>query len=199
FGVIGTHSVTPTPVTHGGTWTADLINDPGLLIPNMAAPQVDEALYLPLFYGDGQGIIHPGAAAAIPTVQNGGISADAKTWTFHLRPQLVWSDGQPYDARDVDYTLKLRHNPAFSARIPIIGSIGLELISSVDLSADHLSITFHLKRSYVPFLQYWVDGNFAPLPAHHFSSMAPDQIVKSPDNLNPQVVSGPFMMSESMP
>src|SRR5205823_9651368 len=70
---------------------------------------------------------------------------------------------------------------------------------SVDLSADHLSITFHLKRSYVPFLQYWVDGNFAPLPAHHFSSMAPDQIVKSPDNLNPQVVSGPFMMSESMP
>jgi transcriptional regulator with XRE-family HTH domain len=89
FGVIGTHSGTPTPVTRGGTWIADFINDPGPLIPNMAAPQLDEALYLPLFYGDGQGIIHPAAATEIPTMHNGGISADAKTWTFHLRPHLV--------------------------------------------------------------------------------------------------------------
>jgi peptide/nickel transport system substrate-binding protein len=29
--------------------------------------------------------------------------------------------------------------------------------------------------------------------------MAPDQILKSPDNLNPTVTSGPFMMSESVP
>ena len=65
---------------------------------------IDQALYLPLFYGDAQGVIHPGAATEVPTMQNGGISADATTWTFHLRPHLVWSDGQPYDARDVDFT-----------------------------------------------------------------------------------------------
>ena len=29
--------------------------------------------------------------------------------------------------------------------------------------------------------------------------MAPEAILKSPDNLNPQVVSGPFMMAESVP
>ena len=29
--------------------------------------------------------------------------------------------------------------------------------------------------------------------------MAPDQILKSADNLNPSVTSGPFMMSESKP
>ena len=75
----------------------------------------DNALYLPLFYGDAQGIVHPGAAREIPTVHNGGISADATTWTFHLRPRLVWSDGQPYDARDVDYTCKLWLNPKFGA------------------------------------------------------------------------------------
>ena len=34
---------------------------------------------------------------------------------------------------------------------------------------------------------------------HHFSSMAPGQILKSPDNLNPQVTSGPFLMVESVP
>ena len=45
----------------------------------------------------------------------------------------------------------------------------------------------------------WTDALAAPLPAHHFSSMAPDQILKSADNLNPSVTSGPFMMSESKP
>ena len=39
----------------------------------------------------------------------------------------------------------------------------------------------------------------APLPAHHFSKVAPEVILKSTENLNPQVVSGPFMMSERLP
>jgi peptide/nickel transport system substrate-binding protein len=159
---------------------------------------IDQALYLPLFYGNAQGVIHPAAASDIPTVQNGGISADATTWTFHLKPHLVWSDGEPYDARDVDYTWKLWLNPRFGAAFPN-GATGFELIRSADVSADHLSITFHLKQAYAPFLQNWVGGYFAPLPAHHFSAMSPQAIVKSPDLLNPSVTSGPFMMAESVP
>jgi peptide/nickel transport system substrate-binding protein len=202
FGVIGAQSVVTTPV-RGGTWfTAPFGADPASLIPNGGQPAsggiMDQALYLPLFYGDAQGLVHPGAASEIPTLQNGGISADATTWTVHLRPHLVWSDGAPYDARDVDYTWRLWLNPQFAANFPN-GATGFELIRSAVVSADHLAITFHLKQAYAPFLQYWVDGYFAPLPAHHFSRMAPEQIQKSPDNLNPRVVSGPFMMSESVP
>ncbi len=157
---------------------------------------MDQALYLPLFYGDAQGMIHPGAAIEVPTIQNGGVSADATTWTFNLRPGLVWSDGQSYDAHDVDFTWRLWSNPKFGA----VSILGLNLISSADVSADHLSITFHLKQPFAPFLaDLWTDGILAPLPAHHFSRMAPEQILKSSDNLNPKVVSGPFMMSESVP
>ena len=159
---------------------------------------MDEALYLPLFYGDAQGVVHPDAATEVPTLQNGGISPDVKTWTFHLRPHLVWSDGAPYDARDVDFTWQLWLNPKFGAAF-LNGVTGFELIRSADVSADHLTITFHLKQAYAPFLSYWVDGESAPLPAHHFSLMTPQAILKSPENLNPQVVSGPFMMSESVP
>jgi peptide/nickel transport system substrate-binding protein len=76
----------------------------------------------------------------------------------------------------------------------------LNLISSAYVSADHLSITFHLTQAYAPFVSnLWVDGGFAPLPAHHFSTMAPEAILKSPDNLNPRVTSGPFMMEERVP
>jgi peptide/nickel transport system substrate-binding protein len=136
---------------------------------------------------------HPGAATEIPTVQNGGVSADATTWTFHLKPHLMWSDGQPYDVRDVDYSWKLWLNPRFEG-----GDPGLNLLTSTDITADLLSITFRLKQPYAPFLALWVDGVNAPLPAHHYSSMAPEAILKSPEELHPQVVSGPFMMSESV-
>jgi ABC-type transport system substrate-binding protein len=184
----------------GGTWTYGIGGNVHSLIPNgtndEASIVMDQALYLPLFYGDAQGVIHAGAATEVPTIQNGGVNADATTWTFHLRPHLVWSDGQPYDARDVDFTWKLWANPKFGA----VTTLGLNLISSTEVSADHLSITFHLKQPFAPFLaDLWVDGLFAPLPAHYFSSMAPEQILKSSSNLNPQVTSGPFMMSESVP
>ena len=201
FGVIGPRSSATAPiVVRGGTW---MYGDGGVansLIPNgdgtgSGSANMDQALYLPLFYGDAQGVIHPGAATVVPTIGNGGVSADATTWTFHLRPHLLWSDGQPYDARDVDFTWRLWANPKFGA-----ASIQwLNLISSADVSADHLSITFHLKQPFAPFLSNWVDGIFAPLPAHHFNTMAPEQILKSSENLNPQVVSGPFMMAESVP
>ncbi len=199
LGVLGAHSGPSTvQVARGGIWTYGMPGDVGSLIPNGAnsGPSMDQALYLPLFSGDAQGIIHAEAATEMPTVQNGGVSADATIWTFHLRPHLVWSDGAPYDARDVDYTWRLWANPKFAAG----STLGLNLISSTEVSADHLAITFHLTRPFAPFLAaLWVDGLFAPLPAHHFSSMAPDQILKSPDNLNPKVTSGPFLMAESVP
>jgi ABC-type transport system substrate-binding protein len=93
FGVLGTRSGATVPIAvRGGTWTVEASNfDFDSLIPNggSTGPGPDQALYLPLFYGDAQGVIHPGAATEVPNVKNGGISADAKTWTFQLRPQLV--------------------------------------------------------------------------------------------------------------
>jgi peptide/nickel transport system substrate-binding protein len=202
FGVIGTYSAATTSVVRGGTWTDDT-HDPDSLIPNEGDGSgwvQDNALYLPLFYGDAQGGVHPGAAREIPSVQNGDISADATTWTFRLRPRLVWSDGQPYDARDVDYTWQLWLNPRFGASFPNgDGATGFQLIRSAEVSADHLSISFHLKQAYAAFFSFWVDGFMAPLPAHHFSRMAPEQVLKSSDNLNPRVTSGPFLLAESVP
>jgi peptide/nickel transport system substrate-binding protein len=200
FGVLGTRSGSTTSIAvRGGTWIYELPADIDSLIPNGSgsgfSAMVDQALYLPLFYGDTQGVIHPGAASEVPSLQNGGISADAKIWMFHLRPHLVWSDRHPYDARDVDFTWKLWKNPKFGTANPQ----AVNLISSADVSADDLSITFHLRQPYVPFLQYWVDGLYAPLPAHHFSTMAPEAILKSPEIFNPKVTSGPFMMRESEP
>ncbi len=187
-----------TPV-RGGTWIDDLYEEPSSLIPNFPsetfADMVMYGLYAPLVYGTPQGQLMPGIATSVPTVQNGLVSADLKTVTFHLRPGLVWTDGQPLDARDVDYSWKLWANPKAAA----YNTVFVDNIASADVSSDNLSITFHLKTPMVSFVSQWADGLAAPLPAHHFSNMDPAAITKSPDNLNPSVTSGPFMMSESKP
>ncbi len=195
---------TPTTTTNsgaavkGGTFTDDLYEDVDSLITNGVsetyAVLVDQAIWTPLFFGDSKGNIHPGLASEIPTQANGDVSADLKTWTFKLKPNIVWSDGQPLNADDVNFTWKLWNNPKFGAYT----TTGYNLITSADVSADKLSITFHLKAAYEPFISLWTDGGLAPLPAHHFASMSPDSILKSPDNLKPSVVSGPFTVSESV-
>ena len=188
-----------TPVK-GGTWIDDLFEEPDSLIPNLSsetfASMVMDGLYAGLVYGTPQGQLMPGLATQVPTTANGGVSADLKTVTFTLRPGLKWSDGQPLDARDVDFSWKLWANPKAAA----YNTTPFADIASADVSNNNLTITFHLKSPFVSFVSQWADGGLAgPLPAHVFSSMAPDAIIKSPDNLNPSVVSGPFMMSESKP
>ena len=196
----GTTTTTTTAnAVHGGTWIDDLFQEPDSLIPNASSEtfsdMVDQAIWSSLFVGDSNGNIQPNLVTVIPTVANGGISADLQTWTFHLRPGLKWSDGQPLDARDVDFSWRLWTNPKF----PAASTIGFNLITSTDISSDNLTITFHLKQAFSPFLSIWTDGLNAPLPAHHFMAVAPDKIVTSLDNLNPSVTSGPFMMKESKP
>ncbi len=201
-GTTSTPSTTPsaggTPVK-GGTWIDDLYEEPDSLIPNASvetfAYMVQYALYAPLVYSTPAGVMTAGLATVVPTVANGGVSADLKTVTFHMRPGLVWSDGVALDARDVDYTWKLWANPKF----PTYNTIGVADIASAVVSSDNLSITFTLKDPLVSFVSQWADASTAPMPAHHFQSMDPASITKSPDNLNPSVVSGPFMMSESKP
>lgn len=198
--LLGAFRQPPPSVVHGGTWIETMRFDPFSLIPTgdpFDLPALHNALYLPLFSSDAQGVVRPAAAREVPTLQNGGISADAKTWTFRLRPGLVWSDGQPYDARDVDFSWRLWQNPAFGHTLLDIPT--WSVISSAQVSADYLSITFHLQYPYMPFLALWVWSTVAPLPAHHFSQMAPKNILQSPENVNPQVVSGPFRLAESKP
>jgi peptide/nickel transport system substrate-binding protein len=189
----------PRRPIRGGTWIDDLNEEPSSLIPNVSpegsAAIVDQAIYAPLFYGDESGVLHPGLATEIPTVANGEVSADLKTWTFRLRPGLTWSDGQPEDARDVDFTWRVWVNPTF----PSVSTVGVNLITSAQVSRDHLSITFHLKQGFEPFLAAWADAAAAPLPAHSFSRIAADAMAQSAENLNPSVTSGPFMMQESKP
>lgn len=58
----------------------------------------------PLARVDEKGNLVPYIAAEIPTIENGGVSADLKTITWKIRPDIVWSDGSPVTADDAVFT-----------------------------------------------------------------------------------------------
>ena len=194
-GAQGTPATTTSQPVKGGTWIDDVPAAPGSLLPQGSdttySVLIDQAIYTPLFYGDSLGHVHPGLAVDIPTVANGGASADLKTWTFKLKPNLKWSDGQPLNAEDLAYSFKTFNDPAFGEKF----TTGFADIVSTDVSADKLSITMHLDKPIGNFVSNFVDANpGTPLPMHKFSSMQPGDILKSPDSQLPTVTSGPFMI-----
>src|ERR687885_1770097 len=177
----------------GGTVIDGLFEEPDRLIPNTSSEtfsvMVQQTIFTPLFYTDDNGVLHTGLASQIPTVSNGGISRDGLTYTFHLRPGLKWSDGQPLDARDVDYAWRLWLNKDLIVNT----TVGLDQIKSATVSADRRSITFHLKAPYSPFVAVWTDQNM-PLPAHVLSKMTAKALNTSSFTHMPSVSSGPFRM-----
>ena len=78
-----------------------LEGDPRTLDPSLAEDVVGEFVLDDLFEGlvtlDEDGSTIPGVATSWET------SADGKTWTFHLREDARWSNGQPVTADDFVY------------------------------------------------------------------------------------------------
>ncbi len=58
----------------------------------------------PLAYYDENGAMVPALVAEIPTVENGGVSADLTSITWKLMPGTVWSDGSPLTSADVVFS-----------------------------------------------------------------------------------------------
>src|SRR5215204_1085685 len=63
-----------------------------------------------------EGTFVPNLAAEVPTKENGGISEDGLTWTFTLRNDAKWHDGEPFTARDVQFTWETIMNPDVAVR-----------------------------------------------------------------------------------
>jgi peptide/nickel transport system substrate-binding protein len=58
-----------------------------------------------------EGVLVPKMAAEIPTLENGGISADMTSITWKLIPGLMWSDGTPVTADDAVFTWQYCTHP----------------------------------------------------------------------------------------
>lgn len=106
----------------------------------------------------------PELVTEIPSQKNGGISADGKTITWHIRHGVKWSDGAPFDADDVVFTTNQVNNPANN----IPSRDGWDQIVKVD-EPDKYTVVYHLKAPYSSFaVTFFSTGgaNPAVLPQH---------------------------------
>ena len=106
----------------------------------------------------------PELCTEIPSQKNGGISADGKTITYHLRRNAKWSDGVPFSADDVVFSTKLILDP----HTIVISHDGWDQIERID-EPDKYTVVYHLKKPYAPFAYVFFstgDANPAILPKH---------------------------------
>lgn len=106
----------------------------------------------------------PELATVVPTQENGGISKDGKSITWHLRKGVKWSDGVPFDGDDVVWTTHAILNTANNE----IGRDGWNLITGID-EPDKYTVIFHMSKPYASFLPTFygsAGANPCILPKH---------------------------------
>ena len=123
---------------------------------------------------------------------DGTIPALAKSWhydeannafTFKLRDDVTWHDGQPFTAEDVVFTFEyLKEHP-----YPMADS---EFVESV--TADGNKVTFTLSRPYAPFLE-WVAGTIPILPRHIWQDVDNPEDYRTAESA---VGTGPFRFGD---
>jgi peptide/nickel transport system substrate-binding protein len=112
---------------------------------------------------DPHGNAVPELITEIPTQANHGISADGKTITWHLRKGVKWSDGAPFDASDVTYTVAACKDPTNDISVRDIW----DKIAGAT-APNAYTVIFHLKAPSATFLGDYFnsDSNTAVLPKH---------------------------------
>ena len=76
-------------------------------------------------------------AKQIPTTGNGGISEDGKTYTFKLRSDVTWSDGEKVTAQDFEYAIKRMLSPELASEY---ASFYYDIVGAEDYNAGTGSV-----------------------------------------------------------
>jgi peptide/nickel transport system substrate-binding protein len=115
------------------------------------------------------------------------ISDDGLTFTFELRNDVVFSDGQPLTADDVVFTYNLIMNPVIDCpRLRVYYG----KLKSVEKRGDY-EVAFTFKEPYFQSEEF--AGGMQILPEHFYSKYTPEEYNKAPGLL---MGSGPYRMED---
>jgi peptide/nickel transport system substrate-binding protein len=167
---------------------SDVKNLNPLLNSNTTDGFIAFLMFEPLLAADRKGNPVPILATTVPSIENGGISADGLTVTYHLHKNARWTDGVPVTSTDVKWSWQAIMNPNNN----IVSRHGYDFIKSID-TPDDATVVVHLKTKFAPFVNSFFamsDQPFPVAPAHVLSKY-PD-INRIAFNTAPTVSDGPF-------
>jgi peptide/nickel transport system substrate-binding protein len=178
--------------TQAGVLRVAVVQEPKSLNPLLAATTddgfIDRLMFEPLLTADPRGNPLPMLAARVPTIENGGISRDGLTVTYHLRDDAKWTDGVPVTAADVKWSWQAIVNPNDN----VISRHGYDMVRAVDTPDAH-TVVVHLKHRFAPFVNTFFaesDQPYDVVPAHVLSKYP--NINQVAFNQAPVVGDGPF-------
>lgn len=184
----------------GGPIIDGLFEEPGNLNPILGPDMtfsniVESALYRNLFMVNPQNQLVPQMATEVPTVDNGGISKDGLTYTFHLDPNAKWSDGTPFTSKDVETTYKLITNSQVNA----VSKLGWSSVKSFQIVSDTEFIV-HLKQPDPAFIDDALAGSLPGIvPNSVFGNMDPKDVNTAAFNHAPTLSNGPYKFVSWVP
>ena len=150
--------------------------------PFGARSAADRALVALLFRGLVR--LGPGSSVVGDLAARWDVDASGGVWTFHLRPDQHWEDGEPITADDVAFTVGVLTDPGYTGP-------GAESWRDVQASiVDPLTVQLRLTTPIGGFLQ----AATQPIaPAHLLGFIPPDQLAGDPFGEQP-IGSGPFRL-----
>ena len=170
----------PVPIS-GGEYTEGLIGAPQYVNPLLSQTNdVDSDLARLIFVGL---VAYDKNLQLVPDLaERWEIDSAQTTYTFVLRDNLVWHDGQPLTADDVVFTVQSVQDPDFKS--PLLVSLrGVEV-----KKIDGKTINFILPEPYPDFLEVLT---FGLLPEHIWGEIPPLNANLTEYNLKP-VGAGPW-------
>lgn len=195
-GSSGTPAATVTAVARRGAgddlkiryWQAPTMLNPHLATgtkDNDAARLVTEPL---ASFGPDAKPFANGLAAEIPTVANGGVSADQTTVAWKLRQDVKWSDGSAFTADDVAFTFSLMADPR-TAVSTSDSTVGVKSVVAKD--AHTVVVTYNAPN---PNLYQWGVGTCCYiLQKKQFEAYQGEKLKDAPGNLKP-IGTGPYVV-----
>lgn len=145
-------------------------------------------VYEPLASYDQTGQMVPFLAAEIPTLENGGLSAEGTSVTWTLRDDVTWSDGEPLTADDVVFTFEFISDPEVAAATAQY----YEDVKTVEAVDDHtVRITF--KEPTPAWAVPFTGQTGGILPRHLFADVNGLNAREASANLQP-MGTGPYVV-----
>lgn len=139
-------------------------------------------------YNDSMELV-PDLIEEIPTVENGGISPDYLTYTYHIRKNARWHDGVSVTSYDAKFSYEVMMHPDINVET----RQGWDVVDRVETPDSH-TVVFHLREVYANFVgDCFYDESV--LPEHLLRGSLGPQFQNAEFHRHP-VGSGPFVFKE---
>lgn len=180
-------TATPEPPQQGGVYIQASSADATILNPILSSDSASSGVHGFLF----PSLIGQDAFSGeiVPTelAESWSVSDDGLVWTFNLRQDMMWSDGEQVDANDFKFT----YDAIAAEAVETPRKSNVELIESIEVVDDFTLV--------VTFSEVKCDGlsdlGLGILPSHLYAEDFSD-IMTSPLNEDPTISAGPLTFNE---